>query len=82
MTPAQKTQLTKDIKQVKLYIHYMIDQCRTQPPQPNGIIYLYGEPITLVRLNDAIIEYNKLVKLRGIGGEYSLLTSLPHKYEN
>lgn len=73
ITPAQKASLTRDIKSMLVYITDMNNECRTQYPQPNGLQYLYGEPITVRRMNEAIIEYNNLVILRYDGDKRSIM---------
>lgn len=56
-----------NLKEIKFLIDYIQDlehSIKTQYPQPNGNIYLYGLVITRFRVNEAIRRYNYEVTLR------------------
>lgn len=57
----QSTKIMREIRYERTYIAEMDYELQTQYPQPNCMIWLYGDPITIRRYNEAIIEYNKLV---------------------
>lgn len=64
MTRKEQLANLKKIKQLREYVDDLMNDLTTQYPQPDGRQYLYGEVITLQRINRAIADYNHCVRQR------------------
>jgi hypothetical protein len=54
-----KTQLTKTIKALDAEIRDLVHELLNQTPQPDGKVYLHGEPVTRQRIDSLIAERNQ-----------------------
>lgn len=66
ITRAEKIAVTKEINELVLYIHDVYNALINQKPQPNGKVYLHGEPVTKKTLKDATRELSFLRTKREI----------------